>query len=45
MLDAEELSFAYAQQGIMSCDQRAIIIAPWKAEGWSRLAEDVQTAV
>jgi len=45
VLDAEELSFAYAQQGIISCDQRAIVIAPWKAEGWSSLAEDVQTAM
>ncbi|RPA93643.1 protein prenylyltransferase [Choiromyces venosus 120613-1] len=45
VLDAEELSFAYAQQGIMSCNQRAILIAPWKAEGWVSLAEDVQAAV
>ncbi|KAG0633574.1 hypothetical protein HOY80DRAFT_991029 [Tuber brumale] len=45
VLDAEELSFAYAQQGIMSCNQRAIIIAPWKVDGWVSLAEDVQAAM
>ncbi|CUS14034.1 unnamed protein product [Tuber aestivum] len=45
VLDAEELSFAYAQQGIMSCNQRAIVISPWKVEGWASLAEDVRAIV
>jgi len=36
---------ALAGVGQISCDQRAIMIAPWRANGWSALAADVAIAV
>jgi superkiller protein 3 len=42
IMDPEELCYAYAQQGVIACDQKAIMVAPWKADGWNWLAEDVK---
>ncbi|KAL7276275.1 Superkiller protein 3 [Rhizina undulata] len=41
-VDAEELALAYARMGVISCDQKAIMVAPWKVEGWMGLVEDVK---
>lgn len=44
-VDAEALCRAYSQMGVLSCDQKAIMVAPWKADGWKGLAADVDAAV
>ena len=37
----EVVSDALAGLGQISCDQRAIMIAPWRASGWKGLAADI----
>lgn len=37
----EVVSDALAGVGRISCDQRAIMIAPWRASGWKGLAADI----
>lgn len=40
--DCERLARAYAGVAKVGCDQRAIFLAPWMAEGWEALASDVK---
>jgi superkiller protein 3 len=40
-LGAEELSDAFAQAGTIADAQRAIMVAPWRREGWEALVESV----
>jgi superkiller protein 3 len=44
IMDPEELCHAYSQQGVIACDQKAVMVAPWMASGWNGLAEDVRAA-
>ncbi|KAF8442581.1 hypothetical protein BGX38DRAFT_1096186 [Terfezia claveryi] len=39
--DPEVVADALAGVGQISCDQRAIMIAPWRASGWKGLAADI----
>ena len=45
VFSAEVVADALASVGQISCDQKAIMIAPWRANGWSALAADVANAV
>ena len=40
--EAEVVAKALAGVGEIAADQRAIMIAPWRKEGWLGLAEDVK---
>lgn len=40
-----ELCHAYSQIGALSCDQKAIMVAPWRIDGWKGLATDVNAAI
>ena len=42
-LEAADLSQAYAQSGKISDSLRAIMIAPWKRDGWEELDHDLST--
>lgn len=44
-MEAEELCHAYSQMGVLSCDQKAIMVAPWRMDGWKGLAADANIAV
>lgn len=45
VFSAEVVADALASVGQISCDQRAIMIAPWSANGWSALAADIACVV
>lgn len=41
---AEVVADALAGVGEIACDQRAVMIAPWRASGWRGLAADVSVS-
>lgn len=43
-VDAEELCHAFSQIGVLSCDQKAIMVAPWKVDGWRGMVADINSA-
>ena len=45
VFSAEVVADALSSVGQISCDQRAVMIAPWRASGWSALAADVAHVV
>jgi len=45
VFSAEVVADALASVGQISCDQRAIMIAPWRVNGWSALAADIACVV